>query len=73
MWLLRVLQLSGFGGEKVSDIACGRDFTLFLTESGAVYACGVDDEGQLGALRAVLLRTCECACVMTVRLLSAAP
>ncbi|GJD06249.1 Ultraviolet-B receptor UVR8 [Galdieria sulphuraria] len=33
--------------EKVVDVACGRDFTIFVCESG-LYSCGADDYGQLG-------------------------
>ena len=33
---------------KVSKIFCGGTFSLFLTTSGEVYACGANDLGQLG-------------------------
>jgi hypothetical protein len=36
-------------GETIKDIAFGKRHMLLLTESGAVYACGANDYGQLGA------------------------
>jgi regulator of chromosome condensation len=39
---------------KVTDIACGTDHLLILTEHGDIYSCGVGTEGQLG--RKVLKR-----------------
>ncbi|ESO94172.1 hypothetical protein LOTGIDRAFT_74050, partial [Lottia gigantea] len=35
-------------GEKVKLVACGRSHTVFSTESGSVYSCGNNTEGQLG-------------------------
>ena len=35
-------------GVKASQVACGRDFTLVLTEDGSVLSFGADDYGQLG-------------------------
>lgn len=32
----------------VASVACGGEFTLFLTKSGAVYSCGCPQYGQLG-------------------------
>ncbi|KAK4793214.1 hypothetical protein SAY86_023649 [Trapa natans] len=37
-----------FEKEGLKSIACGGAHTLFLTESGKVYACGLNDCGQLG-------------------------
>ncbi|XP_054163253.1 RCC1-like G exchanging factor-like protein [Oppia nitens] len=34
--------------DKVCDIVCGQDHTLFLTESGTVYSCGWGADGQTG-------------------------
>lgn len=34
--------------EKVVEIACGRDHSLFLTAGGSVFATGADSDGQLG-------------------------
>ncbi|XP_010674387.2 ultraviolet-B receptor UVR8 isoform X2 [Beta vulgaris subsp. vulgaris] len=39
---------SGFNGDNLRSIACGGAHTLFLTESGHVYASGLNDFGQLG-------------------------
>ncbi|XAR73139.1 hypothetical protein NMG60_11007005 [Bertholletia excelsa] len=39
---------SAFGNESLHGIACGGAHTLFLTESGSVYATGLNDYGQLG-------------------------
>ncbi|MDR3741136.1 MAG: hypothetical protein P4L40_19125 [Terracidiphilus sp.] len=55
------VQVLGFGGEAVVGVACGREFTLFLTASGAVYACGVDDDGQLGKCWCVSVWGVQCS------------
>jgi alpha-tubulin suppressor-like RCC1 family protein len=34
--------------ERVIDIVCGQDHTLFLTNEGSVYACGLSADGQTG-------------------------
>ena len=34
--------------ESVRQVAAGYDFSLFLTQSGALYGTGVNDSGQLG-------------------------
>lgn len=39
---------SAFNGDSVRSVACGGAHTLFLTESGRVYASGLNDFGQLG-------------------------
>ncbi|XP_068626747.1 RCC1-like G exchanging factor-like protein [Battus philenor] len=36
------------GQENIVDVCCGQDHTLFLTESGKVYACGWGADGQTG-------------------------
>ena len=36
--------------ETVTQVSCGWDFTLVLTESGQVYSCGNNSFGQLGRL-----------------------
>lgn len=33
---------------KIVNAACGQRHTLFLTDSGEVYACGKNEAGQLG-------------------------
>lgn len=33
---------------KLQDVACGKDFSLFLTTDGKLYSCGANDYGQLG-------------------------
>jgi alpha-tubulin suppressor-like RCC1 family protein len=35
-------------GLRVIDMAAGRDFSVFVTEDRDVYACGCNDQGQLG-------------------------
>lgn len=35
-------------GDRVSDIVCGQDHTLFRTASGRVFACGWGADGQTG-------------------------
>lgn len=34
--------------EKVRDVACGLDFSLFVTDKGHVYSAGSSESGQLG-------------------------
>ncbi|XP_074320985.1 ultraviolet-B receptor UVR8 [Silene latifolia] len=36
------------GADSLRSLSCGGAHTLFLTESGRVYACGLNDFGQLG-------------------------
>ncbi|XP_030216471.1 RCC1-like G exchanging factor-like protein isoform X1 [Gadus morhua] len=40
-------KLEGFDS-KVIQVACGQDHSLFLTETGKVYACGWGADGQTG-------------------------
>ncbi|XP_003740298.1 RCC1-like G exchanging factor-like protein [Galendromus occidentalis] len=42
--LVRRIRVPG----KVAEVVCGLDHTLFLTESGEVYACGWGADGQTG-------------------------
>ncbi|XP_022154913.1 ultraviolet-B receptor UVR8 isoform X2 [Momordica charantia] len=44
----RPVACSAFEHETLKDIACGGAHTLFLTESGRVYATGLNNFGQLG-------------------------
>ncbi|GMP26499.1 hypothetical protein CsSME_00002911 [Camellia sinensis var. sinensis] len=39
---------SAFANESLTGISCGGAHTLFLTETGCVYATGLNDFGQLG-------------------------
>ncbi|KAG7274406.1 hypothetical protein CRUP_027036 [Coryphaenoides rupestris] len=39
--------MEGFDS-KVIQVACGQDHSLFLTETGKVYACGWGADGQTG-------------------------
>ncbi|KAA8491669.1 Ultraviolet-B receptor UVR8 [Porphyridium purpureum] len=41
-------RVSALEGIRAVQVACGRDFTLILTDTGDVYSCGADDFGQLG-------------------------
>ncbi|KAK9503277.1 hypothetical protein O3M35_011880 [Rhynocoris fuscipes] len=58
--------------KKCIHVACGRAHSLFLSDTGKVYACGNNDEGQLG-LGDVLLRDIpeEIASLNSVKQLSA--
>lgn len=38
----------GLEGFNIIDAACGRNHTLFLTDTGLVYACGDNKSGQCG-------------------------
>ncbi|XP_056140895.1 RCC1-like G exchanging factor-like protein isoform X2 [Lampris incognitus] len=40
-------KIEGFSS-KVTQVACGQDHSLFLTETGQVYACGWGADGQTG-------------------------
>ncbi|CAN9501049.1 unnamed protein product [Ophioblennius macclurei] len=40
--------LDGFGGNRIKQVACGQDHSLFLTDDGKVYACGWGADGQTG-------------------------
>lgn len=41
-------KVEGLAGKHVTEVACGREFTLALTSTGEVFAWGRDDVGQLG-------------------------
>ncbi|KJE88632.1 hypothetical protein, variant 2 [Capsaspora owczarzaki ATCC 30864] len=41
-------QIHALDGKRVVHAACGAAFTLFVIESGEVYACGNNEHGQLG-------------------------
>jgi alpha-tubulin suppressor-like RCC1 family protein len=34
--------------ERISKIICGATFSLFQTDKGDLYGCGMNDLGQLG-------------------------
>ncbi|XP_026319558.1 RCC1-like G exchanging factor-like protein [Hyposmocoma kahamanoa] len=36
------------GKEEIKSVCCGQDHTMFVTESGRVYACGWGADGQTG-------------------------
>ncbi|XP_050965366.1 RCC1-like G exchanging factor-like protein [Labeo rohita] len=42
-----VHKIEGFDSQ-VTQVACGQDHSLFLTDSGSVYACGWGADGQTG-------------------------
>ncbi|KAK0142562.1 RCC1-like G exchanging factor-like protein [Merluccius polli] len=42
-----IYKIEGFDS-KVIQVACGQDHSLFLTETGKVYACGWGADGQTG-------------------------
>ena len=41
-------EINGLKHERITKIICGATFTLFLTDKGDLYGCGVNDLGQLG-------------------------
>lgn len=41
-------EIIGLKNERVSKIICGATFTLFQTEKGELFGCGMNDLGQLG-------------------------
>lgn len=43
-----VLHLCPVPNSKITNVACGWDFTLFLSDSGRLLACGSNAFGQLG-------------------------
>ncbi|KAM4733398.1 secretion-regulating guanine nucleotide exchange factor [Anableps anableps] len=47
------LQLCSVLNHRVANVACGWDFTLFLTDSGQLLACGSNTYGQLGVEQTV--------------------
>ncbi|XP_069154753.1 ultraviolet-B receptor UVR8 isoform X4 [Solanum lycopersicum] len=47
-WRPNVLPSSAFHNQNLRQIACGGAHSLFLTDHGRVYACGLNDYGQLG-------------------------
>ncbi|CAG5957904.1 unnamed protein product [Menidia menidia] len=47
------LQLCSILNQRVTNVACGWDFTLLLTDSGKLLACGSNAFGQLGVGPAV--------------------
>ncbi|OMO51999.1 Regulator of chromosome condensation, RCC1, partial [Corchorus capsularis] len=48
-WKPKSLHCSSFNHQSLKAIACGGAHTLFLTETGRVYAAGLNDFGQLGS------------------------
>lgn len=46
--LIHRIESTTFNNIPVSDIVCGQDHTIFLTESGSLYACGWGADGQTG-------------------------
>lgn len=40
--------VKGLEGHKIVSAACGKGHTLFLTDTGVVFACGENKMGQLG-------------------------
>lgn len=37
-----------FNNLRITDITCGQDHTMFITEAGSVYSCGWGADGQTG-------------------------
>ncbi|XP_063616327.1 RCC1-like G exchanging factor-like protein [Cydia splendana] len=40
--------IRSLGKERITNVSCGQDHTLFITESGRVWACGWGADGQTG-------------------------
>ncbi|KAM4573325.1 secretion-regulating guanine nucleotide exchange factor [Odontesthes bonariensis] len=47
------LQICPISNQRVTNVACGWDFTLLLTDNGKLLACGSNAFGQLGVGQAV--------------------
>ena len=47
-WGLSVPLHVDFGMDRITYVSCGTDFTLALTENGAIYAWGIGSYGNLG-------------------------
>ena len=41
-------KINALQNKKISDIQCGKTFSMFLDSNGGLYACGVNDLYQLG-------------------------
>lgn len=41
-------EIEALADEQIAKIFCGATFSLFLTISGELYGCGMNDVGQLG-------------------------
>lgn len=41
-------EIKGLKHERITRVICGGTFTLFQTEKGDLYGCGMNDLGQLG-------------------------
>lgn len=46
--LISRLKPETFNYQRVSDIACGQDHSMFITDSGSVFSCGWGADGQTG-------------------------
>ncbi|KAF3840603.1 hypothetical protein F7725_006465 [Dissostichus mawsoni] len=46
-WQSHIHRMTGFSS-RVTQVACGQDHSLFLTETGTVFACGWGADGQTG-------------------------
>ena len=47
-WSLHTPVKLQFGTDRIASISCGTDYTLALTENGAIYAWGIGSYGNLG-------------------------
>ncbi|EGR30283.1 hypothetical protein IMG5_135970 [Ichthyophthirius multifiliis] len=51
-------KVQGLDGNLMKSIACGEEHSLFLTESGRIFACGSSKDGKLGlGIRNTILMT----------------
>ncbi len=41
-------EITALKNKRVTKITCGGTFTLFQTEKGDLYGCGMNDYGQIG-------------------------
>lgn len=46
--LIHRLNPETFNNQRIKEIVCGQDHSMFVTESGSVYACGWGADGQTG-------------------------
>jgi alpha-tubulin suppressor-like RCC1 family protein len=41
-------EITGLKHERITKIICGATFTLFQSDKGDLFGCGMNDLGQLG-------------------------
>ena len=64
------MQIVGFSHAVDFQVVCGQDHTMFLTEDGEVYSCGLGADGQTGNDTYNLISKPLIKCVMVVKLVT---